>query len=192
MNNLLPLATELLRQSLRDPRAAARRVIGLGHAFRPAELWLGLVLLTVLSTLVSHVLILSVEPAGAGVLGMGPIAMAGLQLGLMAGFVAAIVEVGRRAGGRGDLTGALAIVVWLEALALLLQLIQMLLAPVGLGDLVGLVGVVMFWTLLSFFVAELHGFQSVPAVFGGIALTVVVAAIILTFVLFLVGVRLDV
>lgn len=195
MNGLVPLATQLVRLSLTDPRAAARRVIDIGRGFAPAELWLALILMTVLSTLLTYLSMSMVLPAGqdAGLFGMGPIAMAGLQQGIMAGFVWAIVAVGRWAGGRGDLIGALSVVVWLELLALILQAAQVVLTPFGPGgaDLVGLIGLVLFWTLLSFFVAELHGFKSVPLVFGGIALTVVAAAFALTIVLMLAGVRLD-
>ena len=195
MNGLASIGADLLRLTVTDPRAAARRVIGIGAGLGTDVLWLALVLLTALSTLLSHLVLVTVPvPDGAeaaGMFGIGPIAMAGLQLALMAGFVLAVAAIGRRAGGNGDLTGALSIILWLEVLALGLQAAQVVLLAFGpgLADMIGLAGVILFWTLLSFFVAELHGFRSVGRVFLGIALTVLIAAFAISLLLLLMGVQ---
>ncbi|MFT4149677.1 MAG: hypothetical protein QM656_05720 [Paracoccaceae bacterium] len=198
MTDLLPLTADLARKSLTTPREAARRVIAIGRSFQPAELWLVLFLLAVVSTILSHLVLMTLPPVDAGDgfvwLDLGPVALAGLQLATMAVMVWAILLVGGRMGGRGDLAGALSVVVWLEFLTLAPLLAQAVLAPLApaLCDVAGMLGMAAFWVLLSFFVAELHGFRSVPMVFGGIVLTVLILAFALTPLLFLAGVRLDV
>ncbi|NJR43059.1 MAG: hypothetical protein HC767_10775 [Akkermansiaceae bacterium] len=80
---------------------------------------------------------------------------------------------------------ALLVVVWLQVLMLGLQLLQVLLLLISpvLAAVVGLAGIVLFLWLLTNFVAELHGFQSLLAVFGAIVLTGFAVAFLFVFIL---------
>jgi hypothetical protein len=84
-------------------------------------------------------------------------------------------------GGRGSFADTLIVMVWLQTIMLAVQLaqlvVQILLPPAS--GLVSLAGLGVFLWLLTNFVAELHRFRSLPAVFGGI----VVGGILLAFLL---------
>jgi hypothetical protein len=92
-------------------------------------------------------------------------------------------------GGTGTFPDALILMVWLQFILLCVQLVQVLagvMLPV-LADLIGLAGLGLLLWLLTNFVAELHGFRSLIAVFAGLvagafAFTFV-AAFLLTLVL---------
>lgn len=197
MTPLWTTGLSLVRQSLTQPRAAAARIIAMGRGFEPAELWLALVLLCVLSAGLTHLGLMLLPPSRTGEgesIGTGPLATAGLQIAIMTVLAALILLVGRRFGGRGDVTGSLSITLWLEGLGLALQVLQLAVLPLGAdaADLIGLCGILVFWTLLAFFVAELHGFASVGKVFLGMLATLFAVAFVLALILTMMGVQIDV
>jgi Yip1 domain len=159
------------RLTLRDPRAGARRIMALGlpaSAGRPA---LGLMAIT--SAILAHLSLAAVDPAAGdpfGDLMSSPIRTAVLQFVILMAAVWLIHAVGRARGGSGSLAQALSLMVWLQLLMLGIQIVQLVLqlALPPVAGLVNIVGMVLFFWLLTNFIAELHGFRSRLAVFGGV------------------------
>jgi len=179
----------LARQTLEDPRAGARAVLALGVPL-PART-AGLLLVAIASAMLVHLGFLLVPPSDdpvAGFMAASPIRTAVMQWVIFAGTVLMVHGVGRACGGRGTLPDALLIVVWLQVMLLgmqLLQFVALLISPF-IGALVGLGAFAMFFWLLSSFVAELHGFQSRWAVFGGILAAALGLAMVFAVLLVLV------
>ncbi|SDE15847.1 YIP1 family protein [Limimaricola pyoseonensis] len=163
----MALVADLLRLSLRAPREAGQRVMTL--PLSRATVGQGLVLVTCLSVLLTALLQGAMpavptdglpEPDMQG-FGLSPFAYAGLLGTSLLLLAFGLSAAGRALGGSGRFDEALAIVVWLEVLAMLLRLIQgvtiLVLPP--LGGLIGLAGLVyLFWCLVQF-TAALHGFS---------------------------------
>lgn len=176
-----PEIVELLGQTVREPRAAARRILSMQLA--SGTVWKSFALVVVLSA-VAGWLTLAVMPAETAPMMPGqasPLSLAvvqGLSTLLLAGGVA---FGGRIFGGRGAFAGALVLVVWLEFLLVCLQALQfflMLVLPT-LSTLVGFVAVGLFLWILTNFVAELHGFKSLGKVFAGIVGGFLVAGLLI-------------
>ncbi|PHP29594.1 YIP1 family protein [Limimaricola cinnabarinus] len=153
--------TDLLRLSLRAPGdAAARLLVTFPGA---AATWQALALVTCISVVLTALLQGAMPMVAASPdmgFGLTPFAYAGLlgvSLVLLAGGVTA---TGRLLGGEGRFAPALALVVWLEVLAMALRLVQgvLILVLPPLAGLVGLAGLVwLFWCLVRF-IQTLHGF----------------------------------
>lgn len=173
---------ELVIDSFRAPRAAARRLLALelgADTLVQAALavtCLGMVLTHVAGTLAGGAL----DPVTAALLA-SPLVGALVQLAGMLLTVVLTWKVGRLFGGQGDLGGALRVLVWLNAVLLLLQVAQLvaLAAVPPLAVVLSVAGMV--WLLWAFacFTAELHGFENAFAV-AGVAL---IAALVVIFVL---------
>ena len=180
----------LMQLTLQDPTRAARELLaeGVPLAARTA----GLLLVAVLSALLVSLQIgdgtQAPDPITAFMLG-SPFRTAVLQWGFLALSVLLIHRVGRAFGGRGSLPDALLIVVWLQALMLGFQLVQLVVAPIlpALAGLIALVSFVVYFWLLTHFIAELHGFASRGLVFLGMVLTGLAAgfALAVLFILIL-------
>ena len=184
-----------IRFTLRAPRDAARAVIGLRLSTSAG--WTALALAAVASTLLSSLALqivpVELEPAVAAVFG-NPLRLALLQFGVLAVGAVLVFAVGRRLGGTGDLAGTLAVLSWLEVIQIALQVVQlavMLVAP-PVADVIGLAGVVLFFWLLSQFVAELHGVGSGWKVFGAVILTGFALSFALAVLLVILGVSVHV
>jgi hypothetical protein len=105
-----------------------------------------------------------------------PLVGAALQLGAMALIAFLTARIGRLFGGSGELWGAVALVVWLNAMMVLIQAGQ-LAALAILPPLAAVLAIVtVFWALWAFanFVTELHGFQNPAIVLGGVVLSALV------------------
>jgi hypothetical protein len=176
----------LARLTLNDPRAGTRALLGLDVPL-PART-AGLLLMAVSSALLLHLGFL-ILPIGddplAGFMRASPLRTALIQWLILAGTVLCIYRIGRAFGGRGSLPDALLVVVWLQVIMLAVQLVQlaaMILVP-PLAGLVNLGGLILFFWLLTSFIAELHGFQSRWAVLGGVigsgfAIAMVIAVVL--------------
>ncbi|NJM84051.1 MAG: YIP1 family protein [Tabrizicola sp.] len=174
------------RLSLENPRKAARVLVAMDVpvAARTA----GLLLVAVASTVLSHIGFLIQPPTDDPIgqfIAASPFRTAAFQWLLLSVSVLLIYRVGRMRGGSGSMNDALLVVVWLQVLMLGLQLLQVLLLLISpvLAAVVGLAGIVLFLWLLTNFVAELHGFQSLLAVFGAIVLTGFAVAFLFVFIL---------
>ncbi|MBA3908762.1 MAG: YIP1 family protein [Rhodobacter sp.] len=181
----------LVRLTLADPRAAARRLLSLDVPMSARTG--GLLLMAVASTFLMQVGFLILPPTEdpvAAFMMQSPLRTAAIQWLILAVSVLLIHRIGRAWGGRGSLTDTLLVVVWLQVIMLGVQLVQtvlLLVAPPFAG-LVNLAGIILFFWLMTSFIAELHGFASRGAVMAGILLASFGLAMILVLLLiFFVG-----
>ncbi len=194
MDLTLPLLLNAARLSVERPKEGARQILNLHLSL--GEAGIGLALMAVISTLfaeISNMLSpIQAEPIVAAAFAT-PFGLAVLQFVVMGSAAVLIRIVGRWAGGRGDLAGALVLVGWLQAILLLLQVVQLmalLVLPAFVGP-IGLFGVTLFGWLLTNFVAELHSFKSLGKVFLCILAVLLGTSLLVAIVLvFAFGVRL--
>jgi hypothetical protein len=176
----------LARDSVTDPRGVARRIMSFGL---PAQVgWMALLLMAVGSAVLTHLSIALSPPAAQEMFGnvmASPLRTAVLQGLVMVISVHLIHRIGRAAGGAGSLAEAVLLVAWVQFVLLLVQVVQMvgqvLLPP--LADLMGIVGLTIFFWLISNFVAELHGFSSTGKTFFAILAVMILAGFVLAIVL---------
>lgn len=176
---------DLVRLSLTDPVRGGAAVLALNP---PTEArWLGMAAAVVVGVLLAYAL-----PAlsGQGDMLPPPVAALGVQMGanvLAAGMAA---QVGRWFGGRGRFDDALLLVAWLQALMVLVQIVQLavfLIVPAVAGLLVVPAVGLFFWLVVGF-VQALHGFSRPLLVLLGTIGTLFAAAFVMSFVLILMGV----
>ncbi len=168
---------QLVIDSIVRPRAAARQILGAGV---PAGVLLEAAVLVVCAGVVLGYAALMMNPGAidvvsASILGR-PLLGALVQLAALCVVVVLTVRIGRLFGGSGGFQGALTLVVWLNAMMVLIQVAQL----VALAVLPALAAVLaiatIIWALWAFanFVAELHGFKSPAIVLGAVILTSIV------------------
>lgn len=191
MNATLSLLSALLRETLRDPKAAMHRVLSLPIP-RPA-LWQAFALVVILGmllTYVSDLLLPAPENPMLLVFRNTPIGTVAMALGLTLAMVIALHRAGRAFGGTGDFEGALRVVTWLQAVMFVFNAVQLLLLIVlpPLGVLMGVVNLGLTLWLLTNFVATLHGFRSLLPAFLLIIVTAMALGFAFYFVLALAGV----
>ena len=184
MDTSLSALMGLLRQTLSDPRAAARQVMALPLP-RSAR-WQALALVIVLSMLFGQAAVLLMAGQGPDALSVGLI-----QGAVLLALVYAVHFVGRLLGGRGAFEDGLILIAWLQGVMVAVQIAQIvaLLILPPLTGLLGFLGMALFLWLLTNFVAELHGFSSLGRVFGMILLTLFGVAILLAIALQILGVQ---
>lgn len=179
----------LMQLTLQDPTRAAGELLSIGVPLRARSA--GLLLVAVLSALLVSLQVgdgtQAPDRITAFMLG-SPIRTAVLQWGFLALSVLLIHRVGRAFGGRGSLADALLIVVWLQALMLGFQLVQLVVTPIlpALAGLIALASFVVYFWLLTHFIAELHGFASRGLVFLGMVLTGLAAGFVLAVLFILI------
>lgn len=178
----------LARETLADPRATARRIMS---ADLPVGArWQALALVVILSVLIGQ-LAAWLMLGEAGMMGAmaGPVQSGMVQGGALLLMVFAAHRIGRMMGGRGSFEDALILITWLQAIMILVQLVQVaaLVVLPPLAGILSIMGVVLFLWLLTNFVAELHGFDSLGRVFGMIVVTAVGLAFIAATVLSVLG-----
>lgn len=178
LRNLLSMA----RDTIVAPRAGAAEVMQ--KNLPPVAGWLALALMAVASALLNHVsfAMMPIEAKDFFAEAMrSPIRTAILQWVAMLMSVQLIHKIGRMRGGTGSLADTVVLVAWLQFILLILQsaqiVVQIVIPP--LGGLLSLASVVLLFWLLTNFIAELHGFRSLPAVFVGILVTLLVTALAL-------------
>ena len=177
---------QLARQSVEDPRAGMRAVLQQGVPV-PART-AGLLLMAVASALLMHLgsvfLPPPVDPLTQFMM-HSPIRTAVIQWLILAGSVLLIHRIGRAWGGRGNFADTLLTVVWLQVILLgvqMLQIVALALLP-PFAPIVNIGGLVLFFWLISGFVAELHGFASRWAVLAGILVTSIAVAVVVVAIL---------
>lgn len=169
----------LLRLSISAPTQAIRRIMELDLPRN--ELFAAMVLITALSTIaaaLTGVLAIQIMPNG-GAVTVSAFTFAVINVSILIILAFALDITGRAFGGKGNLDGALIVLIWWQFLSLLAD-IALLGTDVILGDVAWLlrVGVsgLLFWCFLSY-ISEIHGFNSLFAAFG----VVVVALIAISF-----------
>ncbi|WP_167850864.1 YIP1 family protein [Tabrizicola caldifontis] len=186
MTGLRDQIISLARLSVQDPRRGARTLLSLDVPL-PART-AGLLLMAVASAVLMHLGFLLLPPANdqmSQFLMQSPIRTAVIQWLILVISVFLIFQIGRAWGGHGSLPDTLLIVVWLQVIMLGVQVVQLLaliLAP-PLAGIVNIAGLILFFWLLSSFIAELHGFASRGKVLAGIFATTFAVALIVVFVL---------
>lgn len=189
---MMDLKAELLRLarlSVEDPRAGARNLLALGVPL-PART-AGLLLMAVASALMIHLGYLLLPPTDDPLtlfMMQSPLRTAAIQWLILAASVFLIHRIGRAWGGRGSLPDALLVVVWLQVIMMAVQLVQLVALVVAppLAGIINLAGLVLFFWLITSFIAELHGFSSRWKVFAGIIATSFALALVLVLVLSLI------
>ncbi len=171
------------RDTIRAPQEAAQAVLALNLPRN--VLWLGLALVITLSTLLASAVLLMVPmpEAGAGV--PMPIVMGIVQAVFLVLVSLGIAVIGARFGGKGDFDGALALMVWLQAVFLVVQAFQIVAIAIGLSvlaDIVSLASIPLFFWLMAQFVTVLHGFSSVWKTFWAIIMFLIAFAFLLSLV----------
>ena len=171
------------RDTIRAPQEAAQAVLTL-NLLRNV-LWLGLALVITLSTLLASAVLLMVPmpEAGAGV--PMPVVMGIVQAVFLVLVSLGIAVIGARFGGKGDFDGALALMVWLQAVFLVVQAFQIAAIAIGLSvlaDIVSLASIPLFFWLMAQFVTVLHGFSSVWKTFWAIIMFLIAFAFLLSLV----------
>lgn len=197
MNLMSPrVLMQLLASTLRAPRETFAGLLAL--RLDRATLWQALLLVVVLSMLLAVLggVFLAVSQGGTTpppeqpFVMLSPLVIGLVQLAVLVVSVFLIDWVGRRFRGTGDLGGAILVVTWLQFVMVCLQVIQTLLILVapGLAGVVTLLGMVLFFWLMTNFIAQLHGFTSLGRVFGMILFVMVGVALGLSLLLTLAGV----
>ncbi|MCB1370049.1 MAG: YIP1 family protein [Rhodobacteraceae bacterium] len=187
---MTPMFRQLMLDTLLRPRVAARAVLDLGLA--PGPLMQAAVAVTCLGMVLSYaaarLTVGGVDAVTAAIL-YDPLLGAAMQLGMLAFAVVATALVGRQFGGRGDITGALAVIVWLNVVLLALQLVQIA-ALLVMPPLASLLAVAtLIWLIWAFacFVTELHGFSNPLKVLGGVIACMIVLFFGLTVLVAMLG-----
>lgn len=182
---------ELITDSLVRPRAAARRVLDLGLV--PGLLAQAAVAVTSAGMVLGYVAMRVnpqvIDPVSAAALAE-PLAGAAVQLAMLGVLALLTGGVGRFFGGTGTMTGAFALVVWLNALMAVIQAVH-LVTLVLLPPLAAVVALVtLFWTFWAYvnFVSELHGFRNPLLVLGGVILTLIALFLAVAILLAALGV----
>ncbi|SPH17936.1 hypothetical protein DEA8626_01465 [Defluviimonas aquaemixtae] len=188
---LSPLFADLVRQTIRNPQGAARRLIALDPPMEAR--WIGLFLVTILALLITRVAILTMptgtEPQFFAMLAHPWLGIP-LQAGSMVVMAAGIAGGGRIFGGTGRFADALLLVVWLQVMLTLLQAVQffaLLILP-PLGALIAFAAIGVFLWFLVHFTAALHDFTNLPLVFFGLLVGFVTLVVALAVLLMLLGV----
>ena len=171
------------RDTIRAPQEAAQAVLALNLPRN--VLWLGLALVITLSTLLASAVLLMVPmpEAGAGV--PMPVVMGIVQAVFLVLVSLGIAVIGARFGGKGDFDGSLALMVWLQAVFLVVQAFQIAAIAIGLSvlaDIVSLASIPLFFWLMAQFVTVLHGFSSVWKTFWAIIMFLIAFAFLLSLV----------
>jgi hypothetical protein len=193
MPHTFPSLIALARETISDPGAGARRVLGLG--LPEGVLWQALVAVVAISVLLTQLgeyLVPTPMDPLLPVFRANPLLTAVIQGGLLVVTVYAIHVIGRGFGGKGEFAGALALTVWLQFLLVCLQVVQtfflLVLPPVA--GLIGLFGIGLFFWLLSHFVAALHGFPSVLKTFVAIIASMIAIIFGMSLVMSILGITL--
>ena len=184
----LDILLKTLRLSLLRPKDGLRVV--LNWQLSLLESALALALMAVLSagliSLVIGPLPPGMDPVSAAMLS-NPVYLAIVQLVGLAMISLFLHLLGRVVGGRGSFPQAVAMMAWLEALLILISVVQsaalLLLPPLGL--LLVPAGMMLSVWLITNFVAELHGFPSLLLTLLGVVAAFVGAVIAMIFVFFL-------
>lgn len=177
-------------QTLPEPRKIAREVQAVAVA--RTTLWQVLALLLVAATFLAVIgsILFPVDAETVGSIAADPI-LTGLAQGSVSVLtVFGIYWVGRAFGGTGSFDQALLTVIWLQFVLLIIELGVLFLgvfAP-GLALILWVGGLVMTFWILSHFIAEMHGFRSAAAVFGGIFLVIIALAVVMSIVFSIIGI----
>jgi len=186
----LPGLLSALRYSLQSPRDGIRQVIDSDPPM--VARWIALLLVAIASTflmLLSLALVPAEQMPPALLWALGsPLGLAAIHVVMLLVSVHLLYRLGRFRDGRGSFADSLTVLIWFQIIMLAVQAVQ-LAVQVALPLLAFpayLAGTVLFFWLLTNFVAELHGFASLTMTFFGILVALAVLILLLGFGLALV------
>lgn len=180
---------KLAVQTVTDPRSVARLLLSI----RPGTeaLLTGFALVVVLNAVVfSASLLLSPPQATVPALFSSPVGFMLTQTVTLGGTIVALAVMGRWFGGAGGLPEVAVLMIWMQALRVLVQAAMLVIAPISamLGGLVFLAtAIVGFWILLNF-VDEAHEFGSLGRAFLVLVLGMLALGFALSIILTMAGV----
>lgn len=187
LNDFVQLAIE----SARAPARAVPRVLALAPTMQARWMAAAAVvsLSAILAYLASLLFPLDIETPWSPVT-RAPMTMAGLQLVVMVGVSALIARVGQMFGGQGSFADALWLMIWIDAIMLAIQVVQVLLMVIFplTAEVLGLAAIGLFFWLIITFTKELHGFRHVGLVAFGVVGVMMLTAIFLSVLLGALGV----
>ena len=181
----------LVGRTVTDPAGVAQELMR--RNYETQTLWMGLLLVSVLSVLllaVSNALLPTSVPEGAVVL--SPFAYGAIIAASIVLLVYAVHLVGRLFGGTGTFPQTMVLMIWLQVVAMAVQVAQilaMLILP-PLAGMVSLAGAFLMLYCLMQFINALHGFDSLVKAIGVFVVAVIAIGLFLAVVLSLVGVNL--
>jgi len=174
----------LFRETITEPRSAARRLIDM--RLDPSVAWTAFALVMVLTSALALIVRLAF-PIPKELLDQSPLLrlqdhtlVAGaIQAGFLICAAWAMAALGRRFGGVARFPQTLLLVTWMEFVLLVVQVLQILATLVvpPVATLVGLAGFGLFFMLLTVFTAEANRFSSLPAVFMGVLVSLLLAGL---------------
>lgn len=178
-------------ETIRAPKQGARQVMALNIPRR--QRWEMLLLIVVISIILAEITLMLGGDSEGAVFGgpalSSPIVLGAVQLFFLVVMVNAIFLIGRRAGGHGSLDDAILLVTWLQFILICIQVAQTVIFLVvpAFAAMIGLASVVLFFWLLTNFVAEMHGFNSLGGVFTAILATLIGFAVVMSVILTVFG-----
>ncbi len=184
------MLVDLARETLADPRGAARRILAL--RLDGSTLLQAAALIVALNAAVFGLSNMTAPPPpnmALPAMVTSPLAFALVLGGGLLLTVWALTQVGRMLGGQGGFADLLALLVWLQSLRLAVQVALLVLVPLlpAIAGIVVLVASVWGLWILLCFVDEAHGFGSLPRAAGTTVLAFVAMALGLSFLLALFG-----
>ncbi|MEL6799300.1 MAG: Yip1 family protein [Pseudomonadota bacterium] len=181
----------MVGRSVTNPREGAEEVLALGV---PREaLWLILAIVVVLSIVLAQITVLFAGPSTNDLMGgflQNPLITGFIQMGLLVVMIVAVHWIGRAMGGRGSFEESMLLMSWLQFIMVCLQALQtlsILILPPFAG-LIGIAALVLFFWLLTNFIAVLHGFGSLAQVFIMVLVSGFAIAFLFSLVLTILGV----
>lgn len=155
-------------------------------------LWTSLALVTVISVILFQLDVL-LDPELAQIAGMRtlPALMGVIQGCFLVVMVFAIYWIGQALGGLGGFNDAIVAVTWLQFIMVLIQVAQtvLILISPAVSGMLGIFGIGVFFYLLTYFIAAIHGFTSLARVFMMIIATLFGLSFVLTILLAVVGIN---
>lgn len=178
-----------MRATVVNPRQGARRVLDLNLPAQVGAMALALmVIISALLSLFAAQVFASGGDDGLSAMLRNPLQVVAVQAVVLAITLMLMVGVGRRFGGQGNMTQALSLLAWLEAILNLLQAAQLLLLFVSpsIAEGLGFISILLFLWLLANFIAEMHGFASA----GKVLLMILLTGFAVSFVIAFLGIML--
>ena len=176
--------------SFRDPAGTARWLRGM--AFDRGTLYAMVTLVTVLSVLLLEVGLM-LAPGETAIAPLSPFTLTVVLGASLIMLIFALQLTGQMLGGSGRLGQALLLVVWWQAMALVIQAAQTVLVLVlpPLAGVLTIAGLVWLVFALLHLVNVLHGFDSLPKALATVVIGVVGISFGLALLLTLIGVTLQ-
>lgn len=182
----------LVGLTLRDPREGASTI--LSFAPHPTVIWQMLLLIVIVSIILGEIAAALILGSGRGVaetpLSLSPFSAVFVHGGALVLVVVAIHWVGRVLGGTGSFQESLLLMTWMQFIFVVLQVAQtiaLLVIPI-VAELIGIGALLMFFWLLTNFIAVVHGFRSLGMVFVGMILSAIGIVLGLSILLAVLGV----